>query len=73
MHIRINAGSPAPAQHLTDHDAFALDITCLQALYTWNQAGILDHVRHKVGWITPNWVEFQSRGPDETFKYIMHS
>jgi hypothetical protein len=48
MHIRINAGSPAPAQHLTDHDVFALDITCLQALYTWNQAGILDHVRHKV-------------------------
>ena len=66
--VSLDTRLPATFQHFAEHVSLSANVAGFDAGETGDQAGILDNVCHELGWITAQWVEFQTGGAYEVFE-----
>lgn len=69
--IRLSTRPPAAVEHLGNHLPLLLDISGFEALHARYKPRIPDHIRHQVGRVAADGVEFQLRIAHEAFKDIV--
>jgi hypothetical protein len=69
--ILLQARVPKLPQHLLDHVAFLLYLAGYEASHAWDQARILDHIGHQLGWVSTDWVELETGISNKVAEHVV--
>lgn len=66
--VLLNAGLPAAVKHLCQHLSFPGNVARLDTCYTGYESWIFDDVRHQLGRIAADGIEFEAAVADEVLE-----